>query len=431
MKIVTTHKGADFDALASVVAATLLYPGSIAVMPKNQNPNVKSFLSIHKDLFETYSPGEIDIDEVDTLIVVDTNSWDRLENLSGLKNKKDLEIILWDHHVKGDLLPNWECREETGATISLLSRELQKRDIELTPIQATLFLIGLYEDTGNMTFPSTKPEDALAASYLLSKSADLNILSTFLRQVYGEKQKDVLFRMLQGAERMRVKGHKISICKLDITGHVGNLSVVVSMYREIINVEAAFGIFMDKERDRCFVIGRSHTDDLNIGSIMRSIGGGGHPGAGSAMLKSVNPEVIEEMVISIIEGNHRTSIPVTDLMSYPVHSVPPEMTMRELSLELREKGCTGFPVVDNGRMVGVVSIRDFRRVKKDYQMDSPIKAFMSSKIITIEPERSPIEAARIMIKHDIGRLPIMKDGEIIGIISRSDAMTYFYDLMPE
>ena len=51
MQLVTTHKNTDFDALASVVAATILYPKAIPVLPKIVNPNVKAFLSIHKELF--------------------------------------------------------------------------------------------------------------------------------------------------------------------------------------------------------------------------------------------------------------------------------------------------------------------------------------------------------------------------------------------
>ena len=57
MQIVTTHKNTDFDALASVIAATILYPASIPVLPRNLNPNVKAFLSIHKDLLQVSKLG--------------------------------------------------------------------------------------------------------------------------------------------------------------------------------------------------------------------------------------------------------------------------------------------------------------------------------------------------------------------------------------
>ncbi len=80
MQIVTTHKNTDFDALASLVAATILYPDAVPVLPRNVNSNIKAFLSLHKDLFDMRSPEEVDLSGVRRLIVVDTNNWSRLEN---------------------------------------------------------------------------------------------------------------------------------------------------------------------------------------------------------------------------------------------------------------------------------------------------------------------------------------------------------------
>ncbi len=430
MEIITTHKSCDFDALASVIAGTLLYPAAVPVLPKTINPNAKGFLSIHKDLFDVRAPADIDLDAVRRLIVVDTNAWSRLEGFTKLKDKPAVEIILWDHHAGGDIQAGWECKEEKGATITLMVRELKEQRKLLTPMQATLFLAGLYEDTGNLTFPSTTAEDAYAAAYLLDRKADLNVLSTFLRPGYGEKQKNILYEMLQKAKRSKVAGYSISINSLEISGHVGNLSLVVHMYREILNVDAAFGIFSDKENNRSIVIGRSNVEELNVGLMMRSMGGGGHPGAASAMIKSASAEAIKDWLIELIEGNQQSSVRVSDLMSYPVFTIPSETSMSQTAKILRDKGCTGLPVVDGGRLVGVISRRDFHKVRNN-QMKAPVKAFMSRDIVTIAPDRSPVEAARLMVKHDIGRLPVVEKGQIIGIVTRSDAMVYFYDLLPD
>jgi CBS domain-containing protein len=56
---------------------------------------------------------------------------------------------------------------------------------------------------------------------------------------------------------------------------------------------------------------------------------------------------------------------------------------------------------------------------------------MSTKVQTIAPGLSPIHAARLMMRHDVGRLPVVAEGRIIGIITRSDTMLYFYDLLPD
>ena len=426
MQIITTHRNADFDAFSSVIAGTLLYPDAIPILPKAINPNVKAFLSIHKDLFETRAISDVDLDNVTRLIVVDVSKWSRLEPMGNLKKKEGLDIHVWDHHQNAcDLNALWKCHETKGANITLMIREIKNRDLLLTPMQATLFLTGLYEDTGSLTFSSTTAEDAYAAGYLLENKADLNILSTFLQPAYGEKQRNILFEMIKTAPRIKISHFSVSINAVTIEGHVNNLSLVVNMYRDILNVDAAFGIFVHKDTDRCIVIGRSNVDDINVGSIMRSMGGGGHPGAGSAMIKSAQPDALKDWLLELLKGNQQSSVMVSDLMSYPVFSVRSDTPMSEVADMLKEKGCTGLPVVDDDHLVGVISRRDFQKIKKTSQLKSPVKAFMSTRNITIGPDKSPMEAARIMVKHDIGRLPVVKDGKIIGIMSRSDAMLYF------
>ncbi len=433
MQIVSTHKATDFDALASVIAATLVYPGAVAVLPRLVNPNVRAFLSIHKDLFPTLTPAEVNLAAVTALVVVDTNRWSRLDGLAPLAQRRDVAITLWDHHAdEGDIQAGWRCVERTGASITLLVDEIRRLGKDLSPIQATLFLIGLYEDTGNLSFPATTPADARAAAFLLEQKADLNILGTFLRPAYGEKQKNVLFEMLRSACRQRISGFQVSIARVKVDGHVDGLAVVVQMYREILNVDAAFGIFHTADGQRCMVIGRSQVDDLPVDGLMRSLGGGGHPRAGSAMLKGVNPKTVEKMLRDLLAGNRQTSVQVGDLMSFPVFSVTSDTPMTAVAGILRRKGCTGLPVVDSGEIQGVISRRDFRKVRKAQQLKAPVKAFMNTQVITITPEQSPLQAARVMVKHDIGRLPVvdLDQGKLIGIVTRSDVMMYFYDLLP-
>ena len=432
MQLITTHKNTDFDALASVVAASILYPNAIPVLPRIVNPNVKAFLSIHKNLFSFYSSNEIDTDGVRRLIVVDTNRWGRLDSMEGVRQNQNVEIILWDHHMgDGDIRPSWECREETGATISLIVRELKKERKIITPIQATLFLAGLYEDTGNLTFSSCCSEDAYTAGYLLEHGADLAMAKRFLSPAYGQKQKEVLFELLKKIDRRKVNGYRIGIGKVTIQGHVQNLAMVVHMFIDIANLDAAFGLFDNQDHSKCMVIGRSVAETLDIGAMMRSMGGGGHSAAGSAVLKGVNPDVIEEMILSLIEGNQQTSIKIGDLMSFPVLSIASDATMREAAQQLRDSGCTGLPVIDDGSLIGILSRRDFKRIRNERQLHSPVKAFMSTSVKTIGPGESPVTAAQFMVKHDIGRLPVVKGGEVIGIVTRSDAMLYFYDQLPE
>lgn len=429
LTIITTHKNTDFDALASVVAAGMLYPQAVTVLPQQQNPNVRAFLSLHKDLFEYCLPDHVDYSSVDQLVVVDTNAWQRLGKMDRLRAKSDLEIHLYDHHVQqGDIVSNWACQAEIGANITLMLRFLKKRKIEITPLQATLFLTGLYEDTGNLTFPSTTAEDAHAAAYLLERGGDLNVIHAFMGPIYGQKHKETLFHMLRKATRTEINGYTVSINRCRIQGYLENLSVVLQMYRQILNVDAAFGIY-SLNHDRCLIIGRGDAEGIDIGNVMRCFGGGGHKGAGSAMLKAVDPGDVETWIRLLLGEQRHSHGTIRDLMASPVFTLEPDIRMHESRIALGQKRIHGAPVVEGDHIRGMISVRDFRKIKRK-DLNHPVKAFMSTRVITIEPWRSPAHAAQLMVKHDVGRLPVIDEGKLVGIISRSDVMNHLYGFCP-
>jgi nanoRNase/pAp phosphatase (c-di-AMP/oligoRNAs hydrolase) len=431
LQLIATHKNSDFDALASLVGASLLYPGAIQVLPTSVNQNVRSFLSIHKDLFEFQQLREIDLNAIYRLIVVDANRWNRLDGLSPSMLQADIEVDVWDHHPEiGDISPTWSRQDLVGSTTTLLVEAIQEKSIDFSPIHATLFLAGVYEDTGHLTFPSTTPRDLRAAACLLEKQADLKVIQSILRPTYGPLQKEVLFRMLSDSKRIKLNGFRVSVSRVDLDGHTPGLAEVVSMYRNIVNVDVAFGIFHDTRTERSMVIGRSGIDSVDVGAVMRILGGGGHAGAGSAMIKSAPPEGIEVWLMEAIKDHRQLPVQISDLMSFPVKSVSPDVTIKEVAAVLENEGYSGMPVMENERLVGIISRRDLNRVKpRQWQM--PVKAFMSRDVISVTPKHSVAEAMRLLIKHDIGRLPVLHDDRVIGIISRSDAMIYYYDLIPE
>jgi len=433
MLIATTHKNTDFDGLASVIAATLLYPGCIGVVPKMTNRNVEQFLSTHKTAFNLTLPHDIPLDEVKKLVVVDTDQWRRLDRMEKLAGREELEIDLWDHHMigKGDISSTWSCKEQIGSTVTLFVREMQKRQMKLKPLDSTVMLIGLYEDTGHLSYPSTTAEDARAAAYLLDNRADLNVAAFFLNPPYEENQKEILFEMMKETEKFTIHGNTVGFNTIKLDKKVTNLAAIVNMYRKIVNVDALFVIFVNDNRNT--IIGRSGSEHIHIGQTMAVLGGGGHAGAGSATVKSsqMSPQQIKERIVAGLASNKTESARISDIMSFPVISVTPSTSMRDVQTMMAEKKVRGIMVMEDHSIHGIIVLWDLKRVKREPQWDSPVKAFMSRDIITIEPGASPSTAAQIMIEKDVGYLPVVEDDKVIGIVTRTDVLTYYYDLLPE
>ncbi|PIE56293.1 MAG: hypothetical protein CSA34_04975 [Desulfobulbus propionicus] len=432
MQIATTHKNTDFDALSSIIAVTLLYPGAVAVCPSMVNPNVQRFLSLHKTSFDLVLPGEINPALVERLIVVDVNQWRRLDRMEGLRAKKGLEILLWDHHLQpGDIDASFRCVEPVGACITLLIRELKKQKIVLTPLQATVFLIGLYEDTGQLTFSSTTAEDAYAAAYLLEQGADLTIAAEFLNTAYEETHKQVLFHLMRDAKQLEIRGFTVAVAIVSLDCYVNDLAKVVQLYRKIVSADVVFGIFINASGS-IFIIGRSGTPEVDVSHVLQPFGGGGHPGAGSAMIQdqAANPEHIREELLLALNEEGKTVARVADMMSFPVATVPPDMPMYEVQDRMEAEGIRGILVEDADRIVGIVVLWDFKKLRFEKQWTSPVKAFMNRKVVTIEPGALAGEAAQLMVERDIGHLPVVQDGKVIGIVTRTDVVNYLYGLLP-
>ena len=140
MEIITTHKNSDFDAVASVFAATRIYRHGLPLLPKSLNPNVKAFISLHKDLFIFKTPGEVDLAAVSRLVAVDAPRWSRLEGLKELRDKPDLDIHIWDHHESpGDSCASEVFIEKVGATVTLLVLQIERDQSPLHPFRRPFF----------------------------------------------------------------------------------------------------------------------------------------------------------------------------------------------------------------------------------------------------------------------------------------------------
>ncbi len=431
MQIAITHRNTDFDALASIIATTLIYPGTVAVCPKNVNPNVHRFLSLHKTSFDLILAGEVDLTAVTRMIVADTNQWRRLDRFEQLKDRDDVELFLWDHHLGiGDITPQWQCVEKIGATITLLLREIQHQGLTLTPLQATLFLLGLYEDTGQLTFSSTTPEDARAAAFLLEQGADLNIAVDFLNMAYGEVQKKVLFRLMRDAEQHEIKGKGVGIGVVAINKHV-ELAMVVQLYGKIVNADAVFVIFVN-EGGGFFVIGRSAVPEINVNTILQRFGGGGHPGAGSATINDIHltPGEIRQKLIAALHEVQRGGALVADMMSFPVTTVNPDTPMHAVQHIMEAEKIRGIVVEEDDCLRGIVVLWDLKKLKLRKQWDSPVKAFMNRTVTTISPEAPAGEAADLMVRKNIGHLPVVQGEKVIGIVTRTDIINYLYGMLP-
>lgn len=159
-EIITTHMNADFDALASMIAAKKLYPEATLVFPGSQEKNLRNFF-LHSTsyIFNFTKIKQINFDKIKRLILVDTRQRSRIGKFADLLENKDIEIHIYDHHPDSDedIRGTVEIIQETGSTTAILTEIIRDKGLSITPDEATIMCLGIHEDTGSFTFSSKRP----------------------------------------------------------------------------------------------------------------------------------------------------------------------------------------------------------------------------------------------------------------------------------
>ncbi len=429
MQIITTHTNMDFDALASLVACTLLYPGSTGVLPSHMAPGVKAFLSIHQDLFMVCPRKGFDETDVDSLIVVDTNNWKRLDRLEMLSKRTDLDIVVWDHHMEGDTIGGREqYREEVGATITLLLEEMQRRDTAFSPMHATLFLLGIYDDTGCLCFSSATSRDAHMAGYLLENGADLNIVTAYLTDTVDEAHSGVFSNMLSSAQTLEVDGLKIGLCLQPVKSGLTMLANLVAKYKEFKGLDAALGVF-PTDLDKCMVIGRGNPQGIDVGLVMRKLGGGGHAGAGSAVVRGTAPEDLVKIIIDLVRDAVQKEVLVGTIMSKPgLFAAGSNLSMAEAKSILAKRNVNALMICEEKVFLGTLSNQDIGKAERSGRLEVSVKGYMKRNVPSVSCEQNARHALELMNQSPDGVLPVIEGDHLVGVLTRGDILLEIYSI---
>ncbi len=113
---------------------------------------------------------------------------------------------------------------------------------------------------------------------------------------------------------------------------------------------------------------------------------------------------------------------IRDVMTPNPRTVSPDDTIQTAARIMQTEDTGAVPVVSNGRVVAVVTDRDIvmRVVAEGAPFTSPVRNFASQDVICATPEMSTREASDLMSEHQIRRLPVVEDDRLVGIVSIGD-----------
>ena len=423
-EIITTHLNADFDALASMIAAKKLYPGATLVFPGSQERNLRNFF-LHSTsyLFNFTKLKHIDFENIRRLILVDTRQKSRIGKFAQLADKEGVEIHIYDHHPSSedDIHGEIEVVREVGAATSILTEMIKKKGLPVTPDEATIMCLGIHEDTGSFTFSSTRADDHLAAAWLTGQGANHNLIADMLTRELNAEQVWLLNDLTKSAITRTFNGVKVVISKVITDEYIGDFAVLVHKFMEMENLDVIFALA--QMEDKIYLVARSRVEDVNVAEIALAFGGGGHPQAASASIRNKTLIQVENELDELLRGRIDPQKKAGDMMSSPVIHISRNETLKEAATIMTKYNINVLVVMDQEETLeGYITRQTVEKAVFFGLGHIQVKEYMNIEFHTIAPRASLKEVQELIIRYKLRILMVVEDGKVAGVITRTDLL---------
>ncbi len=430
MDIITSHTNADFDALASMVAAKKLYPGARLVFPGSQEKSMRDFfLESAFYTMEVERLRNVDVNSITKLIIVDNRNPARLGKLVEALKRPGLPVHIYDHHpaAAGDIKGELEVVEEIGATTTIMVELLRQKGVSVTSLEATIFALGIYEETGSLTFISTTKRDAEAAAWLISQGAQLNIVSDFISRELTPEQVSVLNGLVEGATSYDINGVRVVISAMATAHFIPDLANLAHKMRDMESLNVLFLVV--QMGDKTHIIARCRVPEVNAGKVLEEMGGGGHATAASAAVKDMTHLQAKERLIDVLKRHIKPGRIASEIMTSPVKTLPSGSSIAGAGEAMTRFSVNVLPVLgDDGRYQGLITREIVQKALFHGLGKQQVDDFMMTGGPVASPDMPMSQVERMMIEEQQRFIPVLDhSGEIIGAITRTDLLRSLHE----
>jgi tRNA nucleotidyltransferase (CCA-adding enzyme) len=437
MDLVLCHRTADFDVLGAAVGIACWQPGTQIVLTGGAHPGVQAFLSLYRDELPLLELRAVNPDQIRSLTIVDTQRRELLGKAAAWLDLPGVTIHLYDHHLEAesDIAAQRVQIEPVGATTTLIVEHLKPLLAEaphlLSAAAATVMALGIHADTGSLTYENSTERDAQALAWLMAQGAHQRAIGEFSEPGLSPKLQTLLTQGLAQLKTSNDQGYQIGSVLLTTPDYTPGMSTLAA---HLINLTETDCLLLGNlyrnhhhAQPRLAVIARARKPGINLHALLQPWGGGGHASAAALTIKTDDPQGVMAQLLEQLRQQLPPAVVARTIMSAPVRTIRPETTIDEARRTLLRYGHSGLSVVDTqGSLLGIISRRDLDIALHHGFGHAPVKGYMSAPVQTITPDTPLTAIATQMAQQDIGRLPVIAAGQLVGIVTRTDVLRQLY-----
>ncbi len=426
--LITTHPSADFDGAASMMAARHLYPDAVLAFSGASEEKVRAFFADHPEV-PVLAPGQVDQAAVTRLVLCDTHGPERAGHFADLARRVPVDVF--DHHPPepGEAATGRRVIDRVGATTTLLVEALRKEGTEVAGWEATLMALGVYEETGSLSFPSTTARDAAAAAWLIEHGADLNEVRDRLSHELTLEELDLLDRLAHAAEVRYLDGCKVAVAVTHAERFVPEVAGIANRLLGIAEVDAVVALI--GMEDKVLLVARGSRPEIDLGGVARALGGGGHATAASAMVHGMTPQEAAETAWRALDAVIAPIVRVATIMTRNPVTVPADTPLVDVERTLTRYGVNALPVMEGQRLAGVVTRETVQKALFHQMGDLPVADVMDADPYRAAPDTPLREVQAHMVERGQRFVPVADGADLVGCVTRTDLMRVMHeDLRP-
>ncbi len=256
----------------------------------------------------------------------------------------------------------------------------------------------------------------------MEQGASLAIADEFLNHPLSPDQRRLYDRLLDSAETHTFHGLSIVIACGAAEGMQDEISTLAHKLRDLFDPAGLFVLVALNGTVQ--LVARSTSDAVDVARLAEHFGGGGHNRAAAALIRGRRPEEVRDELLQLLEATLRPARTVGEIMSREPQLLAPSVRVSEAAERMQRFGHEGYPVVENGRVVGLLTRRAVDRAMAHAMGGRPVSSVMEAGGVTVSPTDSVQHLQRVMIEHDWGQVPVADpaDGQITGIVTRTDLL---------
>ncbi len=432
--LITCHSNADFDALAAMCAAALIYGPCDVLFPGTQEANLQTF---YQELKErpgaapgcTFLDDRVpDFSKYGRLVAVDTRRRSRLRHVWPLLDNPGTHIEVWDHHPEtSDDVHAHVCHAEIcGAVTTLLIEEIQKRNIAVSRETATVLGLGIYSDTGSFSFSSVTQRDFAAAGWLLGRGMDINIISEKTAFSMTKEHIRALNALLESAQTYHINGADVVLAEATLDSYLDDFAFLAHKMMEMEKFDILFAI--GRMDDRIQIVARSRSHAVNVGAVCAAFGGGGHAYAASASVRDKTLSEVRDGILTQLYLQEEGEKTARDYMSQPAIGIEEGHTIAEADELMLHFGLKTMPVFApmTRRCTGLIDSQITQKAISHGLAGAPLTDYMRRNLKTLPVTATLRDITTVIVGARQRLVPIVSGGSsVVGVVSRTDLINIF------